>query len=76
MQENFPKTKNVLIVDKPHLIGRNLGRVFNSRSGRVHAVQLHFSETEQPNLKLKTRLKQHLGSLPLFIALPVLIRSN
>jgi hypothetical protein len=48
----------------------NLVRVFNSRSGRVHALQLHFSQTEQPNLKLKTRPKQLLGSLPLVIALP------
>jgi hypothetical protein len=31
---------------------------------------LHFSETKQPNLKLKTRPKQLLGSLPLVIALP------
>jgi hypothetical protein len=56
-------------MDKLQLTGRNLGRVFNSRSGRV---QLHLSETEQPNLKLKTRPKQLLGSLPLDIAVPVL----
>jgi len=30
-------------------------------------VQLHFSETEQPNLKLKTRPKQLLGSLLLVL---------
>jgi hypothetical protein len=57
-------------MDKLQLTGQNLGRVFNSRSGRVHALQLHFSETKQPNLKLKTRPKQLLGSLPLVIALP------
>jgi hypothetical protein len=56
-------------MDKLQLKGRNLGQVFNSRSGRAHAVQLHFSETKQPNLKLKTRPKQLLGSLPLVIAL-------
>jgi hypothetical protein len=44
--------------DKLQLTEQNLGRVCNSRSGNVHAVQLHFSETEQPNLKLKTRPKQ------------------
>ncbi len=32
-------------------------------------IQLHFSETEQPNLKLKTRPEQLLGSLLLDIAL-------
>jgi hypothetical protein len=62
-------------VDKLQITGQNLDRVFNSRSGRVHAKQLHFSETEQPNLKLKTRIKQLLGSLPLYIALPATIHS-
>jgi hypothetical protein len=52
-------------MDKLQLTGQNLGRVFDSRSGSVHALQLHFSETEQPNLELKTRPKQLLGSLPL-----------
>jgi hypothetical protein len=59
-----------LTTDKLQLEERNLGRVFNSRSCRVHALHLHFSETKQPYLKLKTRLKQLLGSLPLVIALP------
>jgi hypothetical protein len=57
-------------MDKLQLTGQNLGRVFNSKIGGVHAVQLHFSETEQPNLKLKTRPKQLLVSLPLVIELP------
>ncbi len=57
-------------MDKLQLTGRNLGRIFNSKSGHVHALQLPFSETEQPNLKLKTRPKQLLGSLPLVIVLP------
>jgi hypothetical protein len=61
-----------LAMDKLQLTGQNLGRVFNSRSGRVHALQFHFSEMKQPNLKLKTRPKQLLGSLPLVIPLPAL----
>ncbi len=52
------------------LTGQNLGRVFNFSSGCVHAMQLYFFETKLPNLKLKTRPKQLLGSLPLVIALP------
>jgi len=36
--------------DKLKLIGRNLGRVFNSRSGRVYAKHLHCLETKRPNL--------------------------
>jgi hypothetical protein len=65
-----------VIVYKLQITGQNLDRVFNSRSGRVHAIQFHFSETEQPNLKFKTRLKQPLGSLPLDIALPATIHSH
>jgi hypothetical protein len=57
-------------MDKLQLTGRNLGRVFNSRSSRVHALQLHFSEAEQPNFKMKVRPKKLLGSLPLNISLP------
>jgi hypothetical protein len=64
------KRSRSLPMDKLQLTGQNLGRVFNSRSSRVHAQQLHFSEMKQPNLKLKTRPKQLLGSLPLLIALP------
>ncbi len=62
-----------LIKDKLQLTGQNLGGVFNSRSGHVYALQLDFSETEQPNLKLKTRPKQLLGYLQLDIALPGLM---
>ncbi len=51
-------------------IGRNLGRVFNFRSGRVHAVHLLWYGEKQLNLKLKTQPKQFLGSLLLYIALP------
>ncbi len=57
-------------MEKLELTGRNLGRVFNSRSGCVGVMQLHCSETKLPNLMLKTRPKQLLGSLPLDIALP------
>ncbi len=57
-------------MDRLQLTGRNQGRVFNPRSCRVRALQLHFSETKQHNLKLKTRPKQLLGSLPLVIVLP------
>ena len=50
-----------------------LGRVFNFRSGRMHTILLLPSVAAiQPNLELKTRLKQLLGSLPLVIALPAL----
>jgi hypothetical protein len=41
----------------------------------VHAIQLHFFETEQPNLKLKTQPKQLLGSLSLDIAFPASVYS-
>jgi hypothetical protein len=53
-------------MDKLKLIGRNLGRVFDSRLG--HACKGHAIEhvTKQPNLKLKTRPKQLLGSLVSF----------
>jgi hypothetical protein len=40
------------------------GRVFNFRSGCVHAIHFHYFETKLPNLKLKTCPKQLLGSLP------------
>ncbi len=52
-------------MDKLQLTGRNLGRVFNSRIGRAQAIQLHFSKTEEPNLKLNTQPKLILGSLQL-----------
>jgi hypothetical protein len=52
------------------LTGRNLGRVFNSRLGHAcmdHAI-VHI--TKQSYIKLKTRPKQILGSLPLAFVLP------
>jgi hypothetical protein len=57
-------------MDKIQPTGQNLGRVFNSRRGCVHAKRLHCFETKLPNLKLKTWPKQLLGSLLLDIALP------
>jgi hypothetical protein len=57
-------------MDKLQLAGLNLGRVFNSRSGCMWARHLFCYEAKQPNLKLKTRPKQLLGSLPIAFALP------
>jgi hypothetical protein len=57
-------------MDKLQLTGQNLGRVFNFKSGCVCAMQLSCFETKLPNLMLKTRPKQLLGSLPLDITLP------
>ncbi len=54
----------------------NLGRVFNSRSGHVHVLQLHFSETEQLNLKLKTWPKPLLGSLKMALETNILLSSS
>ncbi len=52
------------------LTGRNLTRVFNFRGGCVHAMPLYFFETKLLNLKLKTRPKQLLVSLPFDTVLP------
>ncbi len=60
----------LMSMDKLHLTGQNLGRVFNSRSGRVHAIHSCCYWARLPDLKLKTWPKQLLGSLPLDIALP------
>jgi hypothetical protein len=58
-------------MDKLWLTGRALGRVFNFRSGCMrHTMHLRPSVAKQPNLELKTRPKQLLGSLPLVIVLP------
>ncbi len=63
-------------MDKLQLKGQSLGRVFNSRSGCMHATHLFGYEAKLPDLKLKTRHKQLLGSLLLDIALPGLDNSN
>jgi hypothetical protein len=57
-------------MDKLQLTGQTLGRVFSSRSGCMLAMQLLSSVAAQPNVKLKTRPKQCLGTLPLDIVLP------
>jgi hypothetical protein len=60
-------------MDKLQLTGRNLGQVFNFRNGHLHAAQFWCYRVKLPNLKLKTRPKQLLGSLELVIALPGLV---
>ncbi len=57
-------------MDKLQLTGQNLDRVFYFRYERVRAVHFLCLGVKLPNLKLKTRPKQVLGSLPLDIALP------
>ncbi len=57
-------------MDKLQLTGHNLGQVFNFRSGHLHAATFLVLSVKPPNLQLKTRAKQLLGSLPLVIALP------
>jgi hypothetical protein len=57
-------------MDKLRLTGQNLGRVFNIRSGHLHAAAFLVSSVKLPNLQLKTRPKQLLGYLPLNIVLP------
>jgi hypothetical protein len=47
------------------------GPSFNCRSGCLCALDLLFREAIRPNLKLKTRPKQLIDSLPLDIALPL-----
>ncbi len=54
------------------LTGQNLGRVFNFRFGHLYAEHFRWCQVKLPNLKLKTRPKQCLGSLPLVIAVPAL----
>ncbi len=49
------------------------GRVFNIRSGHLHADACLASFVKLPNLQLKTWPKQLLGYLPLDIALPGLL---
>jgi hypothetical protein len=41
-------------IGKLHLTGQNLGRVFSSRSGWVHAMPLCCYEVQLPNLKFRT----------------------
>ncbi len=57
-------------MDKLHLTGQNLGRVFNSRLGCAWICRSIAYVTKQSNLKFKTRPKQLLGSLLTAFALP------
>jgi hypothetical protein len=61
-----------LAMDKLNLTEQNLGGVFNSRLGCACICHGVVHKTKQPNLKLKTRPKELLGSLPLAFALPAL----
>ncbi len=54
-------------MDKLQLTGQSQGR----RSDCMSAIYLFCYESKQPNLKLKTRPNQLLGSLPLAFALSV-----
>ncbi len=45
------------------LAGQNLGHVFNFRSGHLHAAKFLLLSIKLPNLQMKTRPKQLLGSL-------------
>ncbi len=60
-------------MDKLQLTGQNLGWVFNLRSVHLPVAHLWCYLVKLPNLKLKTRHKQLLGSLPLDFALPGLL---
>ncbi len=59
-----------LAMDKLQLTGRYLGRVFNFRYGHLHVEHFWCYQVKLPNLKLKIRHKQLLGSLLLDIAFP------
>jgi hypothetical protein len=61
-------------MDKLKLTGQNLGRVFNSRLSRAYVGNEIVHISKQPNLKLETRPKQLLGSLPLIFELPDLFK--
>jgi hypothetical protein len=52
------------ILYKLKLTGRNLGRVFNFRSGCMHAVNLYCHEAKGTNLELKTWPEQLISSPP------------
>jgi hypothetical protein len=57
-------------MDKLKPTGQNLGRVFHCRLSHTCMGHTIVHITKQPNLKLKTRPKQLLGSLPLAFVLP------
>jgi hypothetical protein len=57
-------------MEKHMLIRHTVGRVFNSRLGRVNICGAIAYLTKRVSLKLKTQLKQLLGSHPLAFTLP------
>jgi hypothetical protein len=57
-------------MDKLQLTGQNLGRVFNFKSGHLHADTFLVLSVKRPNLQLKTWPEQLLAYLPLVNALP------
>jgi hypothetical protein len=70
LSENcFRAAKVSLSMATLQITGQNLGRVFNSRTGCMCAMQLQSFETKLPNLKEKNWDKQLLGSVPFDIAL-------
>jgi hypothetical protein len=68
--------KYVEFMDKLMLIRHTVGRVFNSRLGRVSICGAIAYITKRVSLKLKTQLKQLLGSHPLAFTLPSLLLSG
>jgi hypothetical protein len=58
-----------MTMDKLGLTGQNLARVFNSRRGCFHIMKFFYHEAKLSILKLKTRTKQVLGLLLLYIVL-------
>jgi hypothetical protein len=57
-------------MEELQLTGQNLGRVFNFRFGHLLAEHFWCYQVKLPNLKLKARPKQLVGSLPLVIGPP------
>ncbi len=69
------QTVRIILTDVPwnklKLTGRNLDQVFNSRLGCVCICRAMACITKRPNLKLKTRPEQLLGSLLLALTFPL-----
>ncbi len=61
-------------VDKLQLTGQNLGRVFNFRTGHLHAANVWCYPVKLSTLKLKTQPKQLLVYLPLDVPLPTQVQ--
>jgi len=69
-EPEFGQLKKRRLRDKLKLTGQNLGRVFNFRSGHLHAATFLESSVKLTNLEVKTLPKQLLVSHLLVIALP------